>query len=273
MIELPESKSLAKLGRSLFTGLEIIDVVALKSEHKFCWMNLAKDDMVKHISHKTIVDVDSAAHYLRFILNDGSMIVCAEDINIEYKKYDQESEKHQLMIVFKNNYILEFKVKLYAFILYGFHEELINNYPYYKVAYEAVDPLSKAFTYDYFLEKSLINQGKGSVKQALSTEQHIPGLGNGILQDILFTAKLNPKRKVITLSETDKKTLYETIITMIDKMTFFGGRDTQKNFHGEKGSYQVLMSQEHHQCPVCHEILVKEAYLGGKVIYCPKCQL
>jgi formamidopyrimidine-DNA glycosylase len=40
-----------------------------------------------------------------------------------------------------------------------------------------------------------------SAKAFLATEQRIPGLGNGVAQDILFTAKIHSKRKMSTLSE------------------------------------------------------------------------
>ena len=46
---------------------------------------------------------------------------------------------------------------------------------------------------------------KLSLKALLATKQRIPGLGNGVLQDILFNAKMHPKRKVNRLSEDDKK--------------------------------------------------------------------
>jgi formamidopyrimidine-DNA glycosylase len=51
---------------------------------------------------------------------------------------------------------------------------------------------------------------KLSLKAALATEQRIPGLGNGSLQDILWQAHLHPKRKTNTLSdEEDSSTLYQ----------------------------------------------------------------
>jgi formamidopyrimidine-DNA glycosylase len=42
-----------------------------------------------------------------------------------------------------------------------------------------------------------------SAKAFLATEQRIPGLGNGVLQDILFTAGIHPKRKMAAISEEE----------------------------------------------------------------------
>jgi len=49
---------------------------------------------------------------------------------------------------------------------------------------------------------------KLSLKALLATEQRIPDFGNGVLQDILFSAKMHPKKKVGTLSEKDKEVLF-----------------------------------------------------------------
>lgn len=52
---------------------------------------------------------------------------------------------------------------------------------------------------------------KSSVKVLLATEQRIPGLGNGVLQDILFNAKINPKREINSLTDIDKSALLQSI--------------------------------------------------------------
>ena len=77
------------------------------------------------------------------------------------------------------------------------------------VAKSKPSPLSKEFDEAYFEELSLANElQKLSVKAFLATEQRIPGLGNGVLQDILWKAKLHPKRKMNTLSGEEKAVMY-----------------------------------------------------------------
>lgn len=272
MIELPESKVLAKLGTKLFKSLEIVDVKALSSTHKFCWMNEKPEVMEESLLNRKIKEVKSSAHYLRFMFDNGFELACAEDVTLNYQKEVNDKDKHQLLLTFDNGYSLLFIVKLYGFIVYGEESHLKESMQYYKVALESIDPLSKNFSYNYFLDVTEINLGKGSVKQALATNQHIPGLGNGILQDILFHAKIQPKRKVNTLTEDDKHKLYESIIETIDQMVLFNGRESVYNFMGEKGSYEVMMKTDRKTCPICQSTLQKEAYLGGKVIYCPVCQ-
>jgi Formamidopyrimidine-DNA glycosylase len=102
--------------------------------------------------------------------------------------------------------------------------------PYYKVAKDKPSPLSEEFNETYFerlICSSIVH--KLSVKALLATEQRIPGLGNGVLQDILWKAKIHPKSKVNTLTEDKKESLFMSVKTLLENMTKLGGRDTEKD--------------------------------------------
>ncbi len=272
MIELPESIVLAHKGSHLFKGLKITNVTANKTSHSFCWMNKEPSFLAHELVGKKISEVVASSHYLRFIFDDETELATGEDVIFSYKSKEKESEKHQLLLLFDNDMILEFKIKLYGFILFGKSSELKTSWPYYQKALDAVDPLSPKFTYEYFLEATGLNQTSGSVKQALSTNQHIPGLGNGILQDVLFNAHLQPKHKVSSLTDDEKHQLYMSFLSTLKIMITQGGRNNVSHFENDFGHYDVLMQSNRDRCPVCSATLVKEAYLGGKVIYCPQCQ-
>ena len=57
-------------------------------------------------------------------------------------------------------------------------------------------------------------------------------------------------------------------------MTEHGGRDTEKDLFGKAGGYKTMMSKNSVSCccPVCKGEITKEAYLGGSVYYCARCQ-
>ncbi len=131
------------------------------------------------------------------------------------------------------------------------------------------------FTEAYFL---LLLAGEAvqklSLKAALATEQRIPGLGNGVLQDILWNARLSPKRKVNTLTAHETHTLFATLKHTLAEMTRLGGRDTEKDLFGNPGGYPVVMSAKNNgaPCPNCGTSITKEAYMGGSVYFCRDCQ-
>ena len=111
-------------------------------------------------------------------------------------------------------------------------------------------------------------------KAFLATEQRIPGLGNGVLQDILFRAGVHPRRRMNTLSVSQVDTLFDAVKTTLAEMTRLGGRDTEKDLFGNPGRYRTLLSRNtvEKPCPVCGAPIEKAAYLGGTVYYCPACQ-
>jgi len=70
------------------------------------------------------------------------------------------------------------------------------------------------------------------------------GLGNGVLQDILFNAKINPRTQLIKLTEDEKSNLFKSVKQTLAQMTAQGGRDTEKDIFGRSGGYETIMSNK-----------------------------
>ena len=147
--------------------------------------------------------------------------------------------------------------------------------PYYRVARTRPSPLSPDFDADHV--SGLLGQpgvDKLSVKAFLATEQRIPGLGNGVLQDICWTARLHPRRKVGTLDDEARRELLAAVTSVLRAMTDAGGRDTESDLFGQPGGYPTVMSRLHlgEPCPRCGSEIAKQAYLGGRIYFCGGCQ-
>ena len=155
-----------------------------------------------------------------------------------------------------------------------FKEGCYDN-PYYKAALEKPSPVTDGFDKAYF-SSLLENDGdkKLSAKAFLATNQRIPGIGNGVLQDILWRAHINPRRKLGTLSEDELSNLFSTLKSVLNQMIEGGGRDTEKDLFGAAGGYITVMSKNNDgmPCPSCGGFIKKEAYMGGSVYYCETCQ-
>jgi formamidopyrimidine-DNA glycosylase len=146
---------------------------------------------------------------------------------------------------------------------------------YQSMAHKKPSPLTEAFTLDYFKAMAMDAKARTmSAKAFLATEQRIPGLGNGVLQDILFNSELNPKRKIETLSDSELEKLYRCVRHTLADMAGKGGRDTENDLYGLPGGYASVLSRNTvgTACPRCGGTIVKEAYMGGSVYYCPGCQ-
>jgi formamidopyrimidine-DNA glycosylase len=271
MMELPEARCLATQLSTWLTGKRIVKATAFERTHKFGWSNVAPAAFSALGEGKQIRGVVASAHVLRILLEDELEIACSEDVEIRVQE-SAETEPTHLRLVFDDYTVLSIRIKMYGYILIGTAPALSEWTPYYRMALASVSPLEDGFTYDRFLHQTNLMAGKGSVKQALATEQKIPGLGNGTLQDVLFEARISPKRKCSTLTEIDREMLFASVRSTLRTMSDQGGRDTTVNGYGKPGGYVVKMATTRDSCPVCKGALIKEAYLGGKVIYCPVCQ-
>ena len=145
---------------------------------------------------------------------------------------------------------------------------------YYLIAKEKPNPLSDDFDKTYFHSLYTEALGKLSAKAFLATGQRIPGLGNGVLQDILFYAGIHPRRKMKSITEKEYTGLFSSIKDTLAEMTRLGGRDTEKDLFGKAGGYRTILSKNTvgKPCPVCGAVIKKTSYLGGAIYWCLDCQ-
>jgi formamidopyrimidine-DNA glycosylase len=272
MIELPEAAILAKQINETATGKRIKKVIAAQSPHKFAWYYgdpqeynglLAGKVISTAVNYGGLVEIKAGNAILLF--GDGASLR-------HYVKGDKLPFKHQLWIEFEDGSSLVSTVQMYGG-LWAFPDGSFDN-KYYRIAKEKTSPLMEAFDRTYFNSLFGENTDKLSLKAFLATEQRIPGLGNGVLQDILFNAKMHPKKKVNTLSEKNKEELLDFLKLTLTKMVADGGRDTEVDLYGRQGGYKTILSRNtvDKPCPVCGTIIKKEAYMGGSVYYCSRCQ-
>jgi formamidopyrimidine-DNA glycosylase len=209
--------------------------------------------------------VKIAFEEMHLSFNDG--------VNVRYFDYGEKlPAKHQLHIEFDDFSSLILSVQMYGGILLSDNEEEFGEY--YQMAKTKVSPLCAENTPEYFFGLMDSVKQNYSTKAFLATEQRFPGLGNGVLQDILFNAGVNPRRKLQTLTDAEKENLYHSVKKTILEMTIGGGRNTEKDLFGCVGGYQTKLSAKTktRPCPDCGDYIVREAFMGGHVYFCPTCQ-
>lgn len=273
MIELPEASVLAKQLNETIVKKKITEIISAHSPHKFAWFHGDPQNYHNLLYGQTIAKAYACGGMVEIKTNNATLLF-NDGVAIRYHRPGgKRPEKHQLLLEFEDNSALSIGVQMYGG-LYCFKGDEFDN-TYYRVAKEKPSPLIPQFDENYF--KRLLSApdcSKLSVKAFLATEQRIPGLGNGVLQDILWNAKIHPKRKIRALSDAEKETLFKSIKTTVFNMARLGGRDTEKDLFGKKGSYKTVMSKNNAglPCPVCGDVIKRESYLGGSIYYCLGCQ-
>ena len=142
-------------------------------------------------------------------------------------------------------------------------------------------PLDPAFTFERFnemLDEYPEKTSKGIkgflVATGYVTPNCINGLGNAIAQDILYHARLSPKRKTKNISPDERRVLYDAINFTVADAIELGGRYDEVDLYGQKGGYIRLMDSKSAKtpCPNCGAEIQKIAYLGGACYLCSQCQ-
>ena len=216
---------------------------------------------------------------------EGGLQLCFNDgVNMRYlAPGDKRPAKHQFLMEFDAggskgdaSCAMACTVQMYGFFgLYANEAEILEDF-YHRVAVQLPSPLSESFDMAYFdsLRANAEGAEKLSAKAFLATQQRIPGLGNGVLQDILWRAKIHPKRKLRTLSQGEWEGLFHCVKDTLAEMTAKGGRSTEKDLYGQPGGYASVLNAKTLAlpCPACGGGITRAAYMGGNVYFCAECQ-
>jgi len=275
MIELPETYVLSEQINQTLVGKTIVDVMANGHPHAFAWYTGEPAAYPGMLNDKKVIISSPGTGYTcggnTEILCDDMLLVISTPI--KYHPPGQKlPAKHQLLVSFDDDSHMSCTVQMWgAMLCFTADEEGIAKDFSPK---KCPTPYEEAFDRAYF--DSLYDGLKPntSVKALLATEQRIPGFGNGVLHDVLWNARVHPKRKIETLSEDEKIALYDSVKSTLLKMRDQGGRDTEKDLFNQKGGYKTILSSKTliYPCPACGRELKREAYMGGNIYFCPVCQ-
>ena len=272
MIELPEAAVLAKQVNETVTGKRIKKVIAAQYPHKLAWYCGDPKDYHSVLAGKVIGAAVSYGGLVEIAVSNA-ILLFGDGVSLRYfAEGEKLPDRHQLWIEFEDGSSLVSSVQMYGGI-WAFPAGSFDN-KYYRISKEKTSPLTDAFNGTYFDALFGEKTDKLSLKAFLATEQRIPGLGNGVLQDILFNAKMHPKKKVITLSKKDKEELLNSLKSTLSRMAHDGGRDTETDLYGRQGGYKTILSRNTADKPssICGTIIKKEAYMGGSIYFCSMCQ-
>lgn len=272
MIEIPESAIISRQAAGVLTGRRIAEVIPATSPHKFTWYNGDPAGYPEVLEGRSIETVDGHGAFIDLVMDKDTHFLISDGTSMRYGQAGElHPVKHQQLLVLDDGSFLVFTVAMYGGI-YAFQREYDN--PYYQGSIHKLNPLAEAFDEVYFENMVRGLKKDVSAKALLATEQRIPGLGNGVVQDILYNAGIHPRRKVSTLGDLEKSDLLYSMKGTLANMVELGGRDTEKDFFGNWGGYKVILSKNTYKepCPNCGHEIIREAYLGGTVYYCPVCQ-
>jgi formamidopyrimidine-DNA glycosylase len=138
------------------------------------------------------------------------------------------------------------------------------------LAAQGPDPLDPSVTYRRFRERVA---GRGTVRNLLTDQPRLAGIGNLWVQEILFAAGLRPTRTAASLDEAAWRRLYRAVRTVLARAVRAGGEPEFLDATGRRGRARLYVyGRGGMPCRVCGARIVAGRAGGRPAFYCPRCQ-
>jgi formamidopyrimidine-DNA glycosylase len=278
MIEMPEATTLARQMNETLTGRTITRFARGPLNHKFLWLSRPDEEYQAMLPGRTVTGADSFGRsiYLRM----GDLMHWWGDTGgriLFHAAGEPLPKKYHLLWEFSDGSSLTFAMEMWGYV------KLLDRsqFDLRPHAESGTQPLSPEFTLealnrmmDAYPEKTAKGVKGLLVATGHLLKDHINGLGNAYVQDILFRAGSDPRRKVMNINPEERHNLFDAIQSTMALATELGGRDDECDLFGRPGQYLRLMDKRTAglPCPNCRTPIQKIAYLGGACYLCPKCQ-
>jgi formamidopyrimidine-DNA glycosylase len=132
------------------------------------------------------------------------------------------------------------------------------------------DPLDPAFTIDAL--RGLLASDRSQIKGLLRDQSKIAGIGNAYSDDILHAAKLSPFKPAANLEDTEARTLYDAIESVLTDAVERARGLAAGDLKAEKKLGMRVHGRSGQPCPVCGDTVRSVSFADSSLDYCPTCQ-
>lgn len=269
MAELPELTILQKQMNDVLSGRTIKAVEALQEK---C-LNVPLDDFVQAVIGRRIKEVTRQGKWLIFRLDSDLYLLLNLGMGADLFHYAPGAElpgKYQFRLLLDDGTGLTCRFWWFGYIRLLTASEL----PLHKETTK-LGPSPLEVSFDEF---KAVAEGspRGNVKALILDQDKFSGIGNAYAHDILWKAKLHPKTKIGSLSETELKGLFGSIREIVERAIELGG--LEPDFFGQGGNMKtferlfILGYKDGKPCPECGTTIEKIKTGSTASFICPKCQ-
>ncbi len=224
----------------------------------------------EYLQGKVIEDIKRYGKFLIFLFDNTYNMGIHFGLggSLLYREKDKE-KGYDFFVGLDDGKALFFKDLEYGKILLFKNEEL-----YKDLGPDIMD--KDLFTEEYLIR--VIKSKNKYIKLLLMDQKILSGLGNTYTDEILYRAKIHPKRKAKNLEEKEILNLYFYIDKVIKDAILLGGNseDGFVDIYGKSGAVQDKLIVVHHRmgkaCPLCGAKIEKIKLGGRDTYFCPICQ-
>ncbi|UCC59031.1 MAG: hypothetical protein JSW14_03810 [Candidatus Bathyarchaeum sp.] len=278
-IELPEAKILAEQMNKELRGKRFKSWCSKDCERLQRIGMMNKDlSIFNQLVDGKIEFIRSRGNVIHVKLDNGMNLIIGPEYGGEIFFHKDEKtvpNKFHLKVDFSDGTVLTVRLTSMGVIEALKDNELASSYVFKRdFDAEKLSPIDEEFTFERF-SKHLAENNKMLKAVLVGKAAIIVGLSNSAFQDIIYQAKLHPKRKASELNAEEKRGLYDAIKFMVNERLRLNGKDQFFDLYGNQGGYTPAMGPNMKQqaCPECGTPIEKLSHGGGHVYLCPTCQL
>jgi len=246
-IELPEAKILAEQMNKELLGKRI------KSCHLQDYERLQRIGMLdkdtksfNQLVNGKIESVISRGNVVHVKLNNGMNLILGPEYGGKIFYHTSEKtvpRKFHLKVNFSDGTALTVRLTSMGLIYAAKDNELERSYVFRRdFNPEVISPIDEEFTFERF--SKLLTVNKRMLKSVLvGKDAVVVGLSNSAFQDILYRARLHPKRKASELNENERRALYDAIKLVLTERIRLKGKDQFYDLYGDQVAIRQLWVQ------------------------------
>ena len=275
MPELPEVETVCRALSKVIKNSRIKKIEFYRKDLR--WQ--VKDNLEVSLKNNIFIDPYRRGKYILIPTNTDKIFLIHLGMSgqIRIKKKDiVQKHDHMRMIVENNNkhFVITYNdSRRFGYIDLFKKKELREHFLLSKIG---VEPLGRELTTEYLknnFKKRVIN-----IKNALIDQKIIAGIGNIYASEILYKAKINPLRKVNSLSQNDLNSIITFTKIILKRSIDVGGTTIRDHMQpdGSLGYFKQKLQvygKVNEKCKTCNSFIVKEVISNRSTFICKHCQI
>ena len=275
MPELPEVETVCRALSKVIKNSRIKKIEFYRKDLR--WQ--VKDNFEVTLKNNIFIDPYRRGKYILIPTNTDKIFLIHLGMSgqIRIKKKDiVQKHDHMRLIVENNNkhFVITYNdSRRFGYIDLFKKKELREHFLLSKIG---VEPLGRGLTIEYL--QNNFNKRVINIKNALIDQKIIAGIGNIYASEILYKAKINPLRKVNSLSQNDLNSIITYTKIILKKSIDVGGTTIRDHMQpdGSLGYFKQKLQvygKTNEKCKTCNSFIVKEVISNRSTFVCRHCQI
>ena len=272
-VELPEAYILSRQMNSELRGKQIAncELRDYQKLQRIGFINKRIADFDR-LAGGRVESVVSRGNVIRVKLDNGMNLLLAPEYGgriLYHTKGSIAPKKFHFKLCFSDDTALTVALTGMGVVQALKDNELEGSYVYRRdFLSKASSPIDeKEFTFEQFA-KELADKTMNIKAAIVGKDAVVVGLSNSAFQDVLYRAKIHPKRKASSLTESEKRALYDAVKIVVQRRIQSGGKNQFVDFYGKQGSYTPAIgpNMKDKACPACGTKVQRLSLGGGQIL-------